>query len=140
MINDKKLIETAKKHNYKITYLLHPAISAQKEDFEKNEDVEIIAATDNMNYEKILTEASLMVTDYSGVQFDFAYMRKPIVYYHPNELPPHYDAGGLQYETMGFGPICKTHEEIVAQLCDDYNNCERIYQSIQNKLGENKKI
>ncbi|MCI9087073.1 MAG: glycosyltransferase [Clostridia bacterium] len=157
LINDKKLIETAKKHNYKITYLLHPAISAQKEDFEKNEDVEIIAATDNMNYEKILTEASLMVTDYSGVQFDFAYMRKPIVYYHPNELPPHYDAGGLQYETMGFGPICKTHEEIVAQLCnymekncqieeeyikrandffayDDYNNCERIYQSIQNKL------
>ena len=116
-----------------------------------------------MNFEKILTEASLMVTDYSGVQFDFAYMRKPIVYYHPNELPPHYDAGGLQYETMGFGPICKTHEEIVTQLCnymekncqieeeyikrandffayDDYNNCERIYQSIQNKLVENKKI
>lgn len=163
LINDKKLIETAKKHNYKIIYLLHPAISAQKDDFEKNGDVEIIAATDNMNYEKILTEASLMVTDYSGVQFDFAYMRKPIVYYHPNELPPHYDAGGLQYETMGFGPICKTHEEIVEQLCnyiekncqieeeyikrandffeyDDYQNCERIYQSIQNKLIEKKKI
>ncbi len=157
LINDRKLIETAKRNNYKITYLLHPAISAQKDDFEKNGDVEIIAATDNMNYEKILTEASLMVTDYSGVQFDFAYMRKPIVYYHPNELPPHYDVGGLQYETMGFGPICKTHEEIVEKLCDymkkncqieeeyvkrandffaydDYKNCERIYQSIQNEL------
>lgn len=159
LINDKKLIETAKNNNYKIIYLLHPAISAQKEDFEKNEYVEIVAATDNMNYEKILTESSLMVTDYSGVQFDFAYMRKPLVYYHPNELPPHYDAGGLDYETMGFGPICKTNEEIVTTLCnymekncvteeeyikrannffeyDDHNNCERIYNTIKEYIEE----
>ncbi len=159
LINDKKLIETAKKNNYKITYLLHPAISAQKEDFEKNEYVEIIAATDNMNYEKVLTEASLMVTDYSGVQFDFAYMRKPIVYYHPDELPPHYEAGGLEYATMGFGPICKSNNEIVDTLCkymennckteeeyvkrandffafDDYKNCERIYESIMEYIKE----
>lgn len=161
LINDKRLIETAEKNNYKIIYLLHPAISAQKADFEKNDYVEIIAATDNMNYEKILTESSLMVTDYSGVQFDFAYMRKPIVYYHPDELPPHYDAGGLDYPTMGFGPICKTNEEIVTTLCDymekncvteeeyikrandffeydDHNNCERIYNTIKKYMEERK--
>ena len=119
--------------------------------------MELLAATDNVNYEKMLTEASLIVTDYSGVQFDFAYMRKPIVYYHPDELPPHYETSELDYETMGFGPICKTNDQIVNVLCeymkkeckieeeyirrandffayDDYNNCERIYQSIQNRL------
>lgn len=161
LINDAKLIETAKKNHYKIIYLLHPAISAQKEDFEKNDYVEIIAATDNMNYEKILTESSLMVTDYSGVQFDFAYMRKPIVYYHPDELPPHYDTGELNYQTMGFGPICKNNEEIVTTLCNymeknceieeeyvkraddffaynDYNNCERIFNTIQEYMKERK--
>lgn len=159
LINDEKLIKTAKENNYKIIYLLHPAISAQKDDYEKNEFVELIAATDNMNYEKILTESSLMVTDYSGVQFDFAYMRKPIVYYHPDELPPHYDAGGLDYKTMGFGPICKKNDEIVETLCDymknncvtkeeyvkrandffafdDHNNCERIYDTIINYMEE----
>lgn len=159
LINDEKLIQTAKENNYKIIYLLHPAISAQKEDYEKNDFVELIAATDNMNYEKILTESSLMVTDYSGVQFDFAYMRKPIVYYHPDELPPHYDAGGLDYKTMGFGPICKNNDEIVETLCDymknncvtkeeyvkrandffefdDHNNCERIYNTIINYMKE----
>lgn len=163
LINDKKLIETAKKNGYKIVYLLHPAISAQKNDFDKNDFVEIIAATDNMNYEKILTESSLMVTDYSGVQFDFAYMRKPIVYYHPNELPPHYEAGGLNYKTMGFGPICETNEEMVETLCeymendckteqeyinrandffafDDHSNCERIYKSIKEYLDVERKM
>ena len=55
------------------------------------------------SYEKILTESSLMVTDYSGVQFDFAYMRKPVVYFHSPKLPPHYQEGGFSYETQGFG-------------------------------------
>ena len=160
LINDDRLIETAKKHGYRIVYLLHPAMSNQISDFEKNEGVDIVAATSDISYEKILTESSLMVTDYSGVQFDFAYMKKPVVYYHPDTLPPQYEAGGLVYETMGFGPICKNHEQIVDSLCDyierscemedlykgrvddffkysDHNNCERIYEEVikfQNKF------
>ena len=66
-------------------------MSAQLEDFDRNDYVELIPATGDMSYEKILTESSLMVTDYSGVQFDFAYQRKPLVYYHPDALPPHYE-------------------------------------------------
>ena len=53
---------------------MHPVVSSQIDDYEKNENISIIQATE-VNYEKILTESSLMVTDYSGVQFDFAYMR-----------------------------------------------------------------
>ncbi|MGN0453044.1 MAG: CDP-glycerol glycerophosphotransferase family protein, partial [Ruminococcus sp.] len=157
LINDKKLIDCAKKNGYEITYLLHPAMSPQIEDFKDNGFVKIIAASGDMNYEEVLTQSSLMVTDYSGVQFDFAYMRKPIVYYHPSSLPPHYEAGGIDYPTQGFGPICKEHDELVDTVCefmennceakeeyklraddffafDDYNNCKRIYEEILNFL------
>lgn len=158
LINDKKLIECAKKTGYRLIYLLHPAMSAQKDDFDKNDYVEIMQATGDMSYEKILTESSLMVTDYSGVQFDFAYQRKPLVYYHSAELPAQYESGGLIYETMGFGPICRNHEEIVDTLCqymekgcqmeelykrraddffayDDFHNCQRIYEETRKYLG-----
>lgn len=157
LINNKKLIECAKKTGYKIIYLLHPAMSGQLEDFTRNDFVDIIPATGNINYEDILTRSSLMVTDYSGVQFDFAYQRKVLVYYHPDALPPHYDAGGLDYETMGFGPICKNEEQIVDELCenmknkckikdeykrraddffayDDFDNCKRILNQIDKYL------
>ncbi|MCH5192040.1 MAG: CDP-glycerol glycerophosphotransferase family protein [Oscillospiraceae bacterium] len=153
LINDEKLIECAKKTGYEIIYLLHPAMSSQAEDFDKNDYVKIMQATGEMSYEKILTESSLMVTDYSGVQFDFAYQRKPIVYYHPDTLPPQYEEGGMIYETMGFGPICKNHDVLINTLCnymeneckaeqmyverandffcfDDFNNCERIYNEV----------
>lgn len=163
LINDQRLIDCAKRTGYRITYLLHPAMSAQLEDFDRNDYVELIPATGDMSYEKILTESSLMVTDYSGVQFDFAYQRKPLVYYHPDALPPHYEEGGLIYDTMGFGPICKNNDEIVSTLCeymengckmlpeyvkradnffafDDFNNCQRIYHAIQEMLqGKSKK-
>lgn len=159
LINNKKLIECAKKNKYRIIYLIHPTLSSQIDDFDKNENVEIIPAAGDMSYEKILTEASLMVTDYSGVQYDFAYMKKPIIYYHPGTLPPHYDVGAMDYEKNGFGPICKNEKEIVKELCssmdnqckiekeyenrannffkyNDYNNCKRIIVEIDNYLKE----
>lgn len=161
LINDPRLLETAKRTGYRIMYLLHPATSSQLPDFKDNGYVELVAATGDMSYEKVLTEASLMVTDYSGVQFDFAYQRKPLVYYHPDALPPHYEEGGLIYDTMGFGPICKNNDEIVDTLCQymesgckmepeyvqradnffahrDFKNCERIYLAVEEMLHENR--
>ncbi|WP_421593588.1 CDP-glycerol glycerophosphotransferase family protein, partial [Shinella sp. M27] len=86
LASDKKLSRAAGDSDYELIYVLHPAMGAQISDYERVDGVEIISALD-VDYEKILTESSLMITDYSGVQFDFAYMRKPVVYYHPDELP-----------------------------------------------------
>ena len=92
-----------------------------------------------------------MVTDYSGIQYDFSFMRKPIVYYHTDTLPPQYDAKTMDFEEMGVGPVCKNHEQCVKAICDymrngcknsdfyesrvdsffaftDHKNCERVYE------------
>ena len=150
LLENRHLAETAKQTGYRIIYLLHPVISSQKEDFHPGAGIELVTAMD-ISYEKILTESSLMVTDYSGVQFDFAYMRKPVVYYHTPKLPPHYEEGGFFYDTQGFGEICTGHQELVDTLCDymehdcqlkpfyrereddffafdDHNNCQRIFE------------
>ena len=152
IINNEKLIDCAKKYGYKIVYLLHPTLTAQVDDFDKNEYVDVFTVTEDQSYEKLLCESSLMVTDYSGVQYDFAYMKKPIIYFHTDELPNHYGAGEINYEKEGFGPIVKTNDELIDLLCeriknscknekkyidrckdffefDDNNSCERIYNA-----------
>ena len=71
----------------------------------------------------------------------------------------HYTEGGLIYDTMGFGPICTEHEQIIETLCnymhsdcqmleeyrqradrffafDDFDNCERIYQAVRQYEDE----
>ncbi len=153
LINDKRLIDAARRYGYRIAYVLHPIVSPQAKDFDKNDYVDIIPSVGDMSYEKLFRESSLMVTDYSGVQFDFAYMRKPLVYLHHNDIPKHYDEGVFTYDTMAFGEICHTNEELVDVLCRymeegcvmkeeyrrraddffafrDHNNCERIYKEM----------
>lgn len=157
LINDPNLLEAAKEYGYRIQYVLHPIVSPQAEDFEKNDFVEIIPAIGDMSYEKLFCEAALMVTDFSGVQFDFAYMRKPVVYLHHKDIPKHYEEGIFHYDTMGFGEICETNGELIDVLCDymekgcvmpelyrkraddffrysDHNNCERIYPILRDYI------
>lgn len=158
LISNEQLLEAAKKYNYSILYLLHPTISSQLEDYKGNEVVSVVAPV-GASYEEILTQSSLMLTDYSGVQFDFAYMRKPIVYYHPDKLPPHYGEGGFHYDKMGFGEIIKEEDELVkvlirymetgCQMTDFYRkraddffaysddkSCERIYEDVRKLQSE----
>ncbi|MGM9973694.1 MAG: CDP-glycerol glycerophosphotransferase family protein [Clostridiaceae bacterium] len=150
LINNKRLLEAVKEYNYRILYVLHPIVSPQAEDFDKNEYVDIVPSVGDMSYEKVFRESSLMVSDYSGVQFDFAYMRKPLVYLHHDDIPQHYEEGTFHYDTMAFGEICHNNEELIDVLIEymknncqmkpeyrrraddffefsDHNNCQRIY-------------
>ncbi len=150
LINDPRLLNAARHYGYRIQYVLHPIVSPQHDDFDKNDVVEIIPSIGDMSYEKIFCEGALMVTDFSGVQFDFAYMRKPVIYLHHHDIPQHYEEGTFFYDTMGFGEICHTNDELIDVLCrymendckmpqlyrdraDDFfeysdnNNCARIY-------------
>ena len=150
LINDERLISAAKKYGYKIKYVLHPIVSAQVKDFDRNDYVDIIPAVGDMSYERMFCESSLMVTDFSGIQFDFAYMRKPLVYLHHKDIPQHYEEGSFFYDTMAFGEICHDNDELIELLTEymangcqmkpeyvaraddffyyrDHNNCKRIY-------------
>lgn len=155
LINNPDLLAAARKYGYKIKFLLHPVTSSQKDDYDTNEFVEIVAATDDLSYEDIMTHSALMVTDYSGVQFDFAYMYKPVVYYHPTALPASYNEGfGYHMATDALGEIVHEEKELVDLLIQymsedcqlhpeyrkridnffyhhDHNNCQRIYEAVQ---------
>lgn len=150
LINDPRLIAAAKQFGYRIKYVLHPIVSAQVDDFDRNDYVDIIPAVGDMSYERMFCESSLMVTDFSGIQFDFAYMRKPLVYLHHRDIPQHYEEGTFFYDTMAFGEIANDNDELIDLLCEymengckmkeeyvrraddffyysDHNNCKRIY-------------
>ena len=159
LINDKRLLDAADRYGYRIKFVLHPIVSPQVDDFDKNDRVDIIPAIGDMSYEKMFCESSLMVTDFSGIQFDFAYMRKPLVYLHHNDIPQHYEEGAYHYDTMAFGEIVHTNDELIDKLTeymstgcvmkdiyrrradeffafDDHDNCKRIYtEMIKYQIG-----
>ena len=156
LINDKRVIESAKKNGYKINFLLHPNFITSAEMYDVNEVTTII--TENIDYNKLYAESNLMLTDYSSTVFDFAYMRKPVIYTHFDKDAffggeHSYQQGYFDYERDGFGEVEYDLESTVNRIIEymenncqlkekyreridnffaynDKNNCQRIYEKL----------
>lgn len=156
LFNNKKLLEAAKKYGYKICCKPHPIIEPYIDLFDKNDDVIFFDAA--KSYREIFAESNLMLTDYSSVAFDFAYLRKPIIYtqfdkdaFFSGEHS--YTAGYYDYERDGFGEVvydiestvdliidymkndCKTKDKYLKRINDTFafsdKNCsERVYKKL----------
>ena len=156
-MNDKKLLKVLEKENYKIRFIPHPNVLCQLEDFDKNEYVEIEEKA--ISYQKEFCENSLLITDYSSVFFDFAYLKKPVIYYQADEEEFYkgqiYNQGYFDYKKMGFGPVYDNYDKFITELINliendcklekkyadridsfyafhDNKNCERVYEEIIN--------
>ena len=78
----------------------HPNVYRFIELFETNDYVTIDSTSNS--YNNIFTHASLVITDYSSIAFDFAYLKKPVIYYHYAQ-DYHFDIeeSYFDYKTMG---------------------------------------
>ncbi|MBR0270880.1 MAG: CDP-glycerol glycerophosphotransferase family protein [Methanobrevibacter sp.] len=124
LINNEKLIEAAEKYGYEIVFKPHPNVYDYISLFDRNEKVRI-----DYNHEKyhdVFNHGSLLVTDYSSVAFDFAYLEKPVVYYqYSRDYHFNINESYFDYETMGFGEICRSEDTLVNELIEYMkNNCE----------------
>lgn len=156
LINDERILKALKENGYKIKMCLHPSHYRQYVDFKGNDYVEI--NTGFVDYQKEFTTSALMVTDYSSVFFDMAYLKKQIIYsqfdikdFFGGEHV--YTKGYFEYERDGFGPVCYDYESTVKAIVNaiendcklekkyeerikkffaynDKNNCKRVYEEI----------
>ncbi len=141
---------------YKMVFYPHPLLRDIAKEMVKGTKVE--CWMDEMSYRDAFAKAKLMITDYSSVAFDFAYLQKPILYYQFDKeefFASHtYKKGYFDYEKDGFGEVCyqwkdlwKLIKKLVKKGCVnkyvdrisasytylDNNNCYRIYKKLVSK-------
>lgn len=135
LINNKKLINTAKELGYEISFLLHPCHEQEAYKF-SSEYANIIT---NKNYSKEFLSSSIMVTDYSSVAFDYALLRKPLIYAQFDKTSFEKDhafisSSYFDFETDGFGPICNDMDSLVNTIIRYMKSpkMENVYQDRVN--------
>lgn len=153
LINNEKLIAKARENNYEILFKPHPKVYEFIDLFDENDYVKI--DHDDLKYQPLFNGSSLMITDYSSVGFDFAYLHKPVLYYqYGRDYHFNIDESYFNYHTMGFGEVAQTEEELVNLIIEyiendcklkeefrekidaffvyhDKNNCKRVYDRIK---------
>lgn len=151
-LKNERLHDAAKEHGYSIVFKPHPELKKFIKYFDFGEDVKV----SDDPYGNLFRDSSVMITDYSSIAFDFAYLKKPLIYYQTKKFDEfHYDLGYFDYDTMGFGEVISNEEDLVdkviyymkngAVLEDEYkrrsdnffkfrdkNNSKRVYEWIFN--------
>lgn len=120
-----------------------------------------IASAGEYEMQELLNKSAALITDYSSVAFDMAYMGRPICYYqfdYGAYRKGQHPEGYYSYKRDGFGTVCEAEDDlvdIINMIIDnnfhvaesykerqnkffvlrDKNNCERIYAAIR-KLNE----
>ncbi|MDO5117887.1 MAG: CDP-glycerol glycerophosphotransferase family protein [Eggerthellaceae bacterium] len=159
IFTDERLLECARRNGYKIKLYLHPRMAPMTVDFEpdQNDVFEAIDCTQGTEYADIMSKSDLMITDYSSVMIDFAYSRKPVVYYQDPALP-YWRYFDFDYKNIGFGEVAASTEEVIKLVCeymdnncalkdfyrkriddfffyDDRNGAKRLYEAVRNMVG-----
>ena len=147
---NERLLAAAKKYGYEIEYIPHPIFFPYVDQL--NVPPQIHMGDTNTVYRDVFARNQLMVTDYSSVSFDFAYLRKPVIYTRFDAY--HYVDGYFDDERDGFGEVEHDLESTVDRIIEymrngcalkplyreridnffafnDQNNCQRVYEKIR---------
>lgn len=155
-LQNKELGDILEKNNLELIFYPHYEVQRYINAFEsKNKRIKI-ASIENYDVQTLLNESKLLISDYSSVMFDFAFLNKPEIYFqfdYEYFFTHHYGKGYYSYEKDGFGPTTKNSEETVEKLnnyiknnyeveekykknrdrfftLDGEHNCDRVYEKI----------
>lgn len=120
LLDNKHLKECCKRFGYRILFVPHVLMKPYVTDLiDKDENTD-------RPFRDIFAESDIMVTDYSSVAFDFAWLYKPVIYYQFDQeafFATHtYQHGYFDYERDGFGEVVSRENDLVNLLIDYIRN------------------
>ncbi|EMX2711319.1 CDP-glycerol glycerophosphotransferase family protein [Campylobacter coli] len=160
LINNNLLKKVCQEYGYTIVFNPHPNIMPYLKEFNFPSYIKI--ANQNESLQNLFCNSSLMITDYSSVAFEMAYLEKPVIYYQFDKeefFISQWQKGYFDYKKDGFGPVVENEENLLKELESLLQNdckpfgvykdnidstfvfkdgrcCERIYAMLENMKAD----
>ena len=156
LISDSTLLDYCSRYSYSIALLLPRQIWKFRKLFHTGDYVSIYDSTEQ-NEASLSARAEILVTDYSDLQYRFAYKNKAVAYFYPPGLPVTSEHSGENISRFGFGEIFtdgdKLTEYLTSGIKGDFSpapeyekrsreffssgekgNCQKIYEFIMKMI------
>lgn len=159
-IQNPELHEFLKQYDLTLVFYLHNEMRKYVKSFQSNsKNIEVVYDDKTYDIQELLKSAALLVTDYSSVHFDFAYMDKPVIYFQFDKeefFGKQYQKSFFVAERDGFGDVAYTSDGLVKKIQRAYKkdfkvemkyhvrmrefyelyddkNCQRVYEEIEKR-------
>lgn len=156
-LNSESLYDILQKYQMKLIFYPHASMQKYVDLIENTNDAIILGRADEYDVQQLLMNSAMLITDYSSIYFDFAYMLKPVIYYqfdYEKYRRGQYQEGYFSYSADGFGPVVSDEEDLLKAIDDvcsknlvmetvfqeraknffafhDADNCKRTFETIQ---------
>ena len=154
---DERLHRILKENDLQMIFYPHRDMQGFIEYFHITDDRITVAKWPEYDVQSLLKESAYLITDFSSIAMDFAYMKKRLMYYqfdYEDFRQGHYPEGYFSYENDGFGKVCYHLDEAISEFENavseqfrnpsvylerhtaffdlyDTDNCKRNYEAIK---------
>jgi len=157
LLTSPQIHDLLNKYEYKLIFYPHYEVQGNIESFRNLElPKNVTVAGFEYDVQQLLKESMLLITDFSSVYFDMAYMRKPILFFQFDEArfrEGHYSKGYIEESNLGvkvhsIEDLITAIEKLLKDECvsdakyteyadsffplRDNNNCLRVFNAIRN--------
>ena len=159
LLNSKELACICEKYNLQVMFYLHRDAQRFVDCFKTDNPRVTVCKYPEHTVGDLLKSSAFLVTDYSSIQTDFAYMKKPLCYFqfdYDRYSKEHYHKAYFDYEKDGFGPVFNNADNLahyIGKMAEqgfsnpqkyltrinefftlyDTNNSERNFKAIKEK-------
>lgn len=139
LINNEELNKILNKNDMYFILYVHYEFQKYSHLFHTNSNRIIIANINNYDVQELLINSCLLITDYSSVFFDYAYMEKPILYYqfdYQKFREKHYKEGFFSYMKDGFGKVVDNELDLMKEIKHNINNGFKLEKEYIKKIHD----
>lgn len=137
LLLSEKLNHLLKMHNYKLVFFPHHEINEYINQFNFGENV-VIGNNLQGSMQDFFARAEVMITDYSSVAFEMAFLEKVVFYFQFDQekfFSEHYEKGYFDFYKDGFGPVSKSIDNLLKELENYLDNKEKVLSIYQNRMN-----
>ncbi len=138
LLTDPRLEEILEFYDYELIFYPHYEIQKFLPLFHSPFSRVKLAVFKQYDVQTLLKESALLITDYSSVFFDFAYMKKPLIYYQFDKksfYDNHYAKGYFDCDTMGFGKVAHTFDELLDRIRETVKAGCALQEPFQSRIN-----
>ncbi len=138
LLNGERLSRLLQRYDYQLVFYPHVEMQPELHWFHTDSDRVILADKSTHDVQQLLMDCALLITDYSSVFFDAAYLEKPEIFYQFDEeafRSYHYQKGYFDYRRDGFGPVCTDEESILNALESCFQNGMQLSPAYKTRVA-----